>query len=186
MATTAVVLAYIGAAAAVAGAGVAIYSAQEQASNQRAMNKYQAAVARNNEIISERAARDAEERGKIAERQKRVEANRLKGRQRAALAGAGQVVDIGSALSITADTAQFGEQDALTIRSLAEREAAGFRTQGMNFASSGQAALLQGQQAQSTATLNSLSTALTTTSTVSSRWNNFRSQQRATQSSTVK
>lgn len=102
---------------------------------QAAQANYQAAVARNNKIIADRKAEDAIKRGKVEELQYRQQVSQLTGRQRAVLAGNGVVIDQGSALDITEDTAARGEFDALTIRSNAEREAYDYRVQGQNFES---------------------------------------------------
>jgi len=59
-------------------------------------------------------------------------------------------VDEGTAQEVTEDTAAFGELDALTIRNNAEREALGFRTQGMNFQASGELAQLRAFQPDTT------------------------------------
>ena len=155
-------------AASVAGAGVSIIGQGQQAAAQRASLEYQAAVARNNQILAERQAADAEERGKVAERNQRIKSQQLIGRQRAVLASNGVLVDDGSALDITSDTAALGEQDALTIRSNAEREALGFRTQGMNFGA--QAGLNSMQAANTSATMGQIGTALSTVGAVADRW----------------
>src|SRR3546814_4675107 len=64
---------------------------------------YQSAVARNNQILAERSAQDALDRGKIEEQRQRQATRQLQGRQRAVLAANGVVVDAGSALDITND-----------------------------------------------------------------------------------
>lgn len=94
---------------------------------------YQAAVARNNQIIANRAADDATERGIEAERQQRMKTQQVLGRQKAAMAANGLDISSGSPVDILSDTARFGEYDALTIRSNAEREAYGYRTQAAQY-----------------------------------------------------
>ena len=135
---------------------------------------FQASVARNNAILSERAAQDAIVRGREAERERRVKTRQLIGRQRTALAGAGQVVDTGSALDITEETAAIGELDALTIRRNAEREALGFRTEGINFQSSALLADLRGESAERAGDLAFKTTLLTGAGSVASKWYQFR------------
>ncbi|MBX3502792.1 MAG: hypothetical protein KF889_25385 [Alphaproteobacteria bacterium] len=104
---------------------------QGQAASQQAA--YQAQVARNNQIIAERNAQDAEKRGDIEEDRMRRRAALILGSQRAGLAGQGSVLDEGSPLDIQMDTAGLGEMDALTVRSNFQREAYGHRVQGMNY-----------------------------------------------------
>jgi hypothetical protein len=120
----------------VLGTGMQLFG--QSGSNRAASNQnaYLAGVARNNAILAERAAKDAEDRGKIAAQDRATQTAQLKGRQRAVLAGQGVEVDTGSALDLTTDTAEIGKRDELTIRSNAEREALGFRTQGMNYQAS--------------------------------------------------
>lgn len=123
--------------------GYGMYAQGQQA---KAQGDYQSAVAANNAAIAaqnaavqERAAQDALARGRIDEQQHRLKVSQMKGAQRSALAASGVQVDSGSALDVLADTAMFGEMDALTIRSNAEREAYSARigahnarAQGMN------------------------------------------------------
>lgn len=120
-------------------------TAQARAGAQAA--NYQAAIARRNQEIANRAAEDAIARGKAATGRKALQTRQFIARQRVAQAGLGQTVDVGSALDLTADTAAFGKLDELTIRSNAEREALGFRTQGLNFGASAELADLRAQNA---------------------------------------
>lgn len=107
---------------------------QIQAANaQAAQAKYQAAVAKNNAAIAARSAADSRERGGIEAQNKLREGAAMIGRQNAAFAANGVLVNAGSAIDITSDTAAASQQDALTIKNNAEREALGYETQGMNF-----------------------------------------------------
>lgn len=127
-------LATIATVASFAGTVMGAVGQYQQGQAAAAQAEYNAAVARNNQIISEQQAQDALKRGQIAEEQKRRETSALIGRQRATLAASGVALDQGNPLDILGDTAQFGELDALTIRNNADREAYGYRVQGMNFA----------------------------------------------------
>lgn len=113
--------------------GVSVYSSVQQGKQARAAAAYQEAVARNNKIYAERAAQDAEARGKQQEEQQRIQTQQMIGRQRAALASNGVLVDEGTSLDLIGDTAMFGELDALNIRGNAQREALGYRQAGSNF-----------------------------------------------------
>ena len=97
--------------------------------------RFQAQVARNNQIIANRRAEFLRERGRIAAGENDLATRQLISRQRVTLASTGQEVDTGSALDITSDTAALGKLDSLRILNNAEREAAGFAAQGANFAS---------------------------------------------------
>lgn len=92
------------------------YSAYQQSASSKAAYNYQAAVSRNNSMISEWNAQDAARRGEndlIAQRQKTAA---LMGTQRATLAGRGIDLSEGTSLNILSDTAYLGEQDALTVK----------------------------------------------------------------------
>ncbi len=146
---------------------VAKISADRQAAKaQQNRANYEAAVARNNQILQEQLAvnvleqgrviqEDIKERGAIAEHLQRREVRGLIGIQRAALAGSGVEVDTGSALDITSDTAAIGEFEALSTRAdtarairdtnfQAERAAFAHRTQGQAFGAEAELARLRG------------------------------------------
>lgn len=128
-------LAVIAVGAIVAGGAVAAKGQAEAAAADKSASQFSAAVLRNNQIIADRQAEDARARGAVAATEKAKETKQLIGRQRVALAAGGGVIDEGSALDLTADTAGIGELDRLTILNNAEREALGFTTQGLNFQS---------------------------------------------------
>lgn len=95
----------------------------QQANATAEANRYNAQVAEMNATLAQRRAKDAIERGKEAEQQKRLEVSQLQGRQRAAMAANGVDLSFGSPLDTLVDTAYLGEIDALTIRRNAAREA---------------------------------------------------------------
>lgn len=146
---------------------IAQISAQRQANKAaKQQAEFEAAVARNNQILQEQLAlnvleqgrvieEDIRERGTIAEQLQRREIRGLIGIQRAALAGAGVEVDTGSALDITSDTAQIGEFEAQVTRAntarairdtqfAAERAAFEHRTRGQAFGAEAELARLRG------------------------------------------
>lgn len=157
-------------AATVISTAVGVAGSIQQGKAAKNQADYQAQVARNNRIIAERKAEDARRRGAIEERQQRIKTAQLIGRQRASAAARGVVVDQGSALDITADTAAIGELDALTIRSNAEREALGFETQGANFEAESVLRRRAGSTAQSDSFLSAGGTLLSGTAKVADRW----------------
>lgn len=141
-----------------------------------AQAEYQAAVGRNNAILAQRAADDARLRGDEAARRKAVEVKQLAGRQRAVLAANGVLVDQGSALDITSDTAEIGKLDELTIRSNAEREALGFEAQGMNFNASAGLNQMRADNATSSGIGSAFGTVLGGAGTVASKWYQFKNE----------
>jgi len=114
-------------------AGVAGYGAYRESKAKKKAAKYNAAVARNNAIIADRMAEDRLAKGRQEERNFRKQLSQLKGKQRSIYAGSGVVVDEDTPLDVLGETAELGELDAMTIKSNAEREAYGFKVQGMNF-----------------------------------------------------
>ena len=148
--------------------------AQIQAQNQankatEARGKFEAAVLRNNQVIAERAATDAIDRGKIAEGIKRGEVAQLIGIQRAALAGSGVEVDVDSALGVTTDTAGIGEFEAQVVRANAEREAFELRVRAANLGAEAELALLRTRPVNTT-----LTTALSGASSILGNFATFR------------
>ena len=127
---------------------------------------YQSAVARNNATIAERRAADARVTGSISASRRREQTAGQIGTQRATLAANGVLVDQGSALDLTVDTAGFGELDALTIRSNAERRASGFEEQAVQFEAEGRNARRQGA-------FNAFGSVLSGASTVAGNWQRF-------------
>ncbi len=112
-------------------------------------------------------AADAIDRGKAAEASKRRETAARKGRQAAVFGASGAEINTGSSLEILADTAQFGELDALRIRSNAEREAFGF----LAGAAISRAA---GKNARTSANLTAAGTLLGGAGKVSAKWDVFK------------
>ena len=152
----------------VGGAGAA-----QQGAAQKAAFEYQSAIARNNQIVAQRAAEDARKRGELEANIQRQRSRLLVGQQRAALAGGGVLTDTGSALDLIEDTAGLGELDALTIQSNAEREAIGFQTQAMNFAGESALASASARQASTSSMFKAGSTLLTGFGSVAEKWYGF-------------
>lgn len=119
----------------IAGAVTSIGGAYNKSKSDKAAYEYQAAVNRNNSTMAEWNARDAVTRGQKAEQQQRLKTAALRSTQRASFAARGMALDEGSPLSILDDTDFMGEQDALTLRDNAAREAWGYRVQAGNYAS---------------------------------------------------
>src|SRR5687768_14587818 len=97
------------------GTGVAAYSSYQsgQAANRAA--EYRAKQA-------ERQATDATRRAAVEEQKVRRQTAQLEGRQRAIMAAGNVDLGSGSPLLVLADTAQFGEMDAQTVRFNGQRE----------------------------------------------------------------
>lgn len=103
------------------GVGAAGYGmmAAGQAQEVAAANsaaEYNAAILEQNAKIARMEAAEASRIGKLEEQELRQKVRRLKSAQRAGYAASGVVVDVGSPLAVAAETAEYGEQDAMTIR----------------------------------------------------------------------
>jgi hypothetical protein len=152
------------------GFGVQAIGQIQQGKAAKARANYQAAVARNNQIIANRQAEDARRRGTLEANIQRQKSRQLIEQQRAAIAGAGVLVDQDSALGTIVATAGLGELDALTIQSNAEREALQFEAQGVNFQTEAQLRTFEGKQAVRSSYLKAGGTLLTGLGSVASKW----------------
>lgn len=85
--------------------------------------------------LADQQAADALARGQTAEFSSRLRTAQLKGTQTATLAAHGVALDQGSALDVLTSTDVMGEQDALTIRDNASKEAWGDKVQAANYRS---------------------------------------------------
>lgn len=138
------VIAAISLGTTVLSTAMSISAANQQAAAAQQQSNFQAAVSRNNAILSNQMAADALKRGALEERRQRLRTSKLKGAQRAAFGASNVALDVGSPLDVLEDTAGQGELDALIIRNNAEREAVGFRFQAQNQEASANLSLLRG------------------------------------------
>ena len=146
---------------------IGFIGSQQKSNAEQQQAAFNAQVARNNEILAQRQAEDAVRRGEAAAAKQGEQTRQFKARQRTALAGGGIQVGVGSALDLSTDVSAVGREEEAIIRRNAEREALGFRTQGMNFAASAELAVLRGEQSRRAAGINALGTLLTVGSTFS-------------------
>lgn len=124
--------------------------------------KQDAATAETNRRLSEAQANDALLRGTTEETRYRRQIAQIAGQQKAEFGARNVAVD-GTALDILSDTAQIGEEDALTIRNNAAREAWGYRNQANE-------ASRWGANQKSNATASGIGTLLTSGSKAYSDW----------------
>lgn len=120
-------------------------------------------VGRNNQIMAEYAAQDAQRRGELEAQQVQRQARALKGAQRATMAARGLDLGVGTQAEILDSTDFFGQSDASTARFNAQKEAWSYREQGKQSRFEGRAAARQG-------TLGAFGTLLGTTGQVASKW----------------
>lgn len=160
----------------IVGGGAAVYSTYQSGQAAKAQAQYQAAVARNNEIMAKRLAEDARLRGDEEARKARKRAEQLAARQRAALAANGVAVDEGSAIDLLGDTIQLGEAEAQTLRSNAEREALGYIMRAQGFAADSALADMTASQAGSATGIGVASTIINTAGSVASNWYEYKKE----------
>ncbi|WP_428659509.1 virion core protein, T7 gp14 family [Reyranella sp.] len=114
------------------GTGASVLGQINQQAAAGAQQGYLAQLARQRQQLAEQQARDAIQRGQVAEQKQRdLTAQRI-GTQTAALAAQGTDLE-GSPTDILSDTARAGEQDALTIRNNAKREAWSYEMQAAGY-----------------------------------------------------
>ena len=147
---------------------------QGKAANSQA--QYNAGISRRNAIAAELAAKDALARGARDELTTRMEYKQIKGKQRAAFAANGVIVDEGSALDVVLDTAAVGEFDALTVRSNAAKEAFNLREQGDQFSSQAWMQTVAGKDAKKAGYIGAASTFLGGAATVADKWYTYKNE----------
>lgn len=149
-------MSYFTTAAYIIGALTTVYSIDQQ-------NKTNKAIAKNNAIMNEYAAQDAERRGEKEAQDVRRKAAALKGTQRSLMAARGLDLGVGTAADVVEQTDFFGREDQATSRANAAKEAWRYRV-------AGQQGLSVASAESSQANLKMFSTLLGTGGTVADHW----------------
>lgn len=112
--------------------------------------------------IAELKSEDAIERGKIAEKRLRQQISQLVGKQRTTYAAGNVQLDQAgtSAAEVEEQTLLFGDEDAMTIRANAMREALGYQAQAVGFQMEAEQQSLAGRGALSGSLLSGTTSAL--------------------------
>lgn len=155
------------------GTGMQFLSAQQQGKAAKGQADYQSAVARNNQIIANRKADDARERGKIDAANNDLRTKQRISQSTVTGAATGQVVDQDSNLEITSDTAALGKLDSLRIINNSEREAHGFEVQGVNFESEARLSDFKGKNAVAAANTKAAGSLVSGVGSVAGKWYQF-------------
>lgn len=153
-------------------------AAKQQARAQSQIAANNAIIASNNAQYQEERAKDSIARGATEANQRRRQIAQLEGSQRAAYSGAGVVLDSGSPLDVFNDTITLGNEDINTIKKNSESEAMGYRMNAYNYraggATSSVESSLYGAKADSiNPYVSAASSALSSASTISSKWDSF-------------
>lgn len=131
--------------------GTSLISASNQSKALEAQGQFQQKSYDFNSKLADLQATDALKRGETDATNYKKGIVKTIGAQRASMAAQGIELDSGSALEIQQDTAHIGEQDAMTIRNNAAREAWGYKVQALDYTTKGQFAASSSQfQASST------------------------------------
>lgn len=112
----------------------------QQAQAQKAAGQAQEAQAKENAKAANTQAQNAILTGQVEEDRRRQQTRAMLAKQRTGFAANNVDMSSGSAADILGDTAAIGEQDALTIRANAAREAWGFKVDANNSMNQGRMA----------------------------------------------
>ncbi len=135
----------------VAGLVLGVAGGVQQANAQKANAEFQEDQAKENAKGAEAQAQSATMTGLVEEDRQRQRTRAFLASQRTTLAANNLDMSTGTPLELLGDTAAMGEQDALTIRANAAREAWGYRSQSVDFRNQGAIARATGKN-QSRAT----------------------------------
>lgn len=121
---------------AIASTAVSVLGAVQQANAQQAQAEYNAAVARNNAIISAQNEADIIQRGEVARDMQRIRIGQVIGAARAAIAGSGLLLEGGEETTtgaLLSDLQTAGQFDIMTLKANVDREARRARIEGAQF-----------------------------------------------------
>lgn len=124
--------------------GLTLAAGGATAYSQRQTGKFNEQVANVNAENEANQAKHAAAIGLIEEERHRVKVRQFIGAQRVRAAANNVDISSGSALTMQAETARFGAEDATTIRANALQQAWGFNTQAANSRSQGRLARYAG------------------------------------------
>lgn len=116
----------------IAGTALSAGSAIQQGQAASDAAEFNAKVNEQNAILADRRAKDAIERGKLAEEKAKRRSTIQQRQQEASFSASNLDIGFGSPLDVLVATATAGEMEAATTRANAEREAEDFQVQGVN------------------------------------------------------
>jgi hypothetical protein len=164
---------------AIAGMGVSAYGSYKSGKAAQAAANSDAQRLEFNAQVADAQAQDALERGVEEESRFKQNVRRLIGTQRAAFAGGGVAVNVGSARDVRADTEYLAQLDVEQIRSNAEREAWGHRVESSDLRMQADVARRGGKSAASAGKWAAGGTLLSGGSMLLDRYGYGRTTQRA-------
>lgn len=159
--------------ATLAGGVVSAMGAQQQAAAQADAARYQAQVARNNQIMAQRNAEYERQRKEVDTFNQDLMNRDKQGKINAALAASGFAMDAGNSLRIRSDAAMLGRQDTLTTAGNADRKAYNFDVEASNQSASAGLYDQQAANAEKAGNLAMFSSLLGTASSFGSKWASY-------------
>ncbi|MDQ8050740.1 hypothetical protein [Luteibacter sp.] len=130
---------------AVTGLVLGVAGGVQQASAQKAAGEAQEAQAKENAKAADTQARNAVLTGQVEEDRRRQQTRQFLAAQRTSFAANNVDMSVGTPAELLGDTAAIGEQDALTIRANAAREAWGYKVDANNSRNQGRMAKAAGR-----------------------------------------
>lgn len=134
---------------------------------------FQAAVLRNNKLLTDIKAKQVLEEGATLRQQRQLQVGQIVGEQRASFAGRGVVVDEDTAFDLLLDAVRIGKLDEIAITTNADREALALKMQGANFETQARQAEAAGKAAQTAGLFGAAGTLLKTAGNVATKWSVF-------------
>lgn len=157
-------------AATLASGAISAYGQMEQGKAAQQSGLYQAAVARNNKIIAERAAEAEKMQGLSESEQNDYKVRSVAGTQKAIQAANGIDVNSGTALAIRKGTVEMGTYDSEMIRANAGKKAYNYLVQAQNFESEARFKTMEGDNARRASKIAAFGTLVGTAGSVASKW----------------
>lgn len=159
--------------ATLAGGVVSAMGASQQAQAQADAARYQAQVARNNQIMAQRNAEYERQRKEVDTFNQDLMNRDKQGKINAALAASGFAMDAGNSARIRGDAAMLGRQDTLTVAGNADRKAYNFDVEASNQEASAGMYDMQASNAEKAGNLAVFSSLLGSASSFGDKWMSY-------------
>jgi hypothetical protein len=162
--------------ATVAGGLMQAKGAQATAQANAQTAQYQAAVARNNQVIMEQNADAASTAGDVQVQNAGIKAKNALGSTRAAAAASGLDVNVGTPYAEQLTTDQIHLLDAATIRNNAARQAYGYRQKAADYGAEVGLRTLTAQNAKAAGDINETTSLLSGVGSFADKWGTYRNR----------
>lgn len=163
-------MAFVMAAAAVAGTAMSAYGMFQQGEAKRKQAEYQQGIAKLNEQISKQNADYARRVGEVQAQQSGMKSRFALGTQKAVQSGRGIDIESGSPALVREGQHDVALHDEAIIRSNAAWRAYGYEVEGVSASASGRLAGMAGAQAEQAGTIGAAGSILSGASSVADKW----------------